>query len=126
MPCSRIVLRLLQHAESCGVREEIVGDLVEELARGRSPAWACRQLLAICAQMLVGRLRARARMTPQGVAVLLGAALMAGGAVVPIGEVVQAWLVLYCLTGTLSLFAHMASGHRPPDHSESGAGLSAE
>jgi hypothetical protein len=35
--------------------------------------------------------------------------MLAGASLAPLGRVLEAWLVLYCVTGTLSLFAHMAS-----------------
>ena len=115
MPKSPLVLKLLCHLESCGLREEIVGDLVEEIARGRSPAWVCRQLVPLCGLTLVDQVRQRAS-TPRGIALMLGGTALGALSVVPAGRVVEAWLVLYCVSGTASLFAHMATAELPTSH----------
>lgn len=109
MPCSRFVLRLLAYGQSCGIREELVGDLLEEIDRGRSRGWLCRQVIALCGWALVGHLRHRANVTPHGVALVLGAVLLAGVSMTSVSRVLEAWLVLYYATGMLSLFAHMAA-----------------
>lgn len=108
MPTSRLVLMIIDRAESCGIREDILGDLVEELDRGRSTAWVCGQLAGLCGWTMAGRLRARAS-TPQGVALTMVAAWLAAVSIVPIGRVIQAWLVVYYFLGVLSLFAHLTS-----------------
>ncbi|MGC4084503.1 MAG: hypothetical protein QM736_20905 [Vicinamibacterales bacterium] len=116
MPTSRLVLMLIDRAESCGIREDILGDLVEEMDRGRSHAWICRQLLGLCGWTMAGRLRARAS-TPQGVAFTMVAAWLAAASIAPIGRVIQAWLVIYYFLGVLSLFAHLTS-EQPSDHGD--------
>lgn len=112
MPKSPLVLTLLCHLESCGMREDIVGDLVEEVARGRSPAWVCRQLVPLCGLTLVDQCRRRAG-TPRGIALVLCGTALGALSIVPAGRVVEAWLVLYCVSGTASLFAHMATAELP-------------
>lgn len=113
MPGSRLVLTLLERAESYGVREEIVGDLLEEIARGRSRCWICCQLLALSGSMTIDRLR-RARVTPPGVSLVLSIFFMVGLRVSSAARVLEVWLVLYYVSGMLSLFAHMMSGTRLP------------
>ena len=113
MPDSRVVLRMLAFAETCGVREEIVGDILEEMARGRRCGWICRQLLALCGLACVSHLRDRARVTPQRVAVGLSLVMLMAMSMMPVGRVLAVWLTLYYLSGALSLFAHMAAEGLP-------------
>jgi hypothetical protein len=112
MPSSGVVLRLLDRLESYGLREEIVGDLIEEMARGRSPAWVCRQVVSLCGRTLSADLRRRAG-SPMGIALILSGASATALTVVPAGRLIQAWLVLYYVSGMASLFAHMAAADRP-------------
>jgi hypothetical protein len=109
MPCSRFVHKLVDYADACGIREEIVGDLLEEIADGRSTAWLCRQPAALYGWRLIEQLRDRISITPHAIALTLSALLLAGIAVVPAGRVLQAWFALYYVSGMLSLFAHMLS-----------------
>lgn len=115
MPRSSVVLRLLDRLESYGVREEIVGDLFEEMARGRSPGWVCRQVVSVCGRTLIDDLRGRAG-TPMGVAVILSAIAVIALSVVPAGQLIQAWLALYYVSGMASLFAHMTAADFPASH----------
>ena len=105
----RLALRLLAYADAYGVREELIGDLLEEIARGRSRLWICQQLVGLCALCCAAELRNRARLTPQAVALSFCAALFAGVSIASVNHVLQAWLLFYLITGTLSLFAHMVS-----------------
>ncbi len=108
MRCSRAVLAWLDRAESWGIRSELIGDLHEELARGRSTAWLYGQLLSAASH--TGSMWIRGKLeTPSGIrCAMVGLGLLAL-AVVPPGRLIQAWLSLYYLTGMLSLFAHMTS-----------------
>ena len=54
-------------------------------------------------------MRTHARLTPLSVALASSVLLFAGGSIASIGVAFQAWLDFYAVTGTLSLFAHMAS-----------------
>jgi hypothetical protein len=105
----RLALRLLAYGDSLGVREELVGDLLEEAAGGRSRAWLCRQVVGLYALAFMTRVRDRARLTPQAVALALGGAMVAGASVASASVVLEAWLGVYYVAGTLSLFAHMVS-----------------
>jgi hypothetical protein len=111
MPGPRLVLRLLAFGEACGVPEEVVGDVIEEIARGRPRLWVCQQLLAIGGLAIVAYARHRVRITPPAIALMLSAMLLAGVSLASVSFVLEAWLVLYYLTGTLSLFAQMASAN---------------
>ena len=109
MPCPRFALRLLAYADAFGAGEELIGDVLEEIARGRSRWWLCQQLIGLYGLTFMTQARDRARLTPQAVAIALGVVLLAGVSFAPFSRVLEAWLGFYCVTGTLSLFAHMAS-----------------
>ncbi len=107
MAASRIALKLLAYGDSVGVAEALVGDLFEEIARGRSGWWLCRQLIGLYLLAAIARAR-RARLTPHAVAIALCAALLVGASVVSMSRALEAWLGVYYVSGTLSLLAHMA------------------
>ena len=108
MRCSPAMVAWLDRAESFGIRPELIGDLHEEVALGRSNRWLCGQLLALAGVAASAWVRDRLH-TPGGIRCLvLGLALLAI-AMVPAGRLLQAWLVVYYLAGMLSLFAHMAA-----------------
>jgi hypothetical protein len=109
MPTSRIALRLLASGDAFGLPEELIGDLLEEIASGRSRWWVCQQLIGLYGSALIIRLRRHARLTPQAVALALSGLLLASVSIAPVSRVLEAWLGLYYLAGMLSLFADMAS-----------------
>jgi hypothetical protein len=109
MVCSRFALRLLARADASGTREALIGDLLEEIAGGRSRLWLGQQLIGLYGLALVAHVRHHARLTPCVVAVALGAVLLGGASITSVSSVLQAWLGFYLVAGTLSLFAHMAS-----------------
>jgi hypothetical protein len=109
MICSRFALRLLARADASGTREALIGDLLEEISRGRSRLWLCQQLIGLYGLALAAHARHHARLTPCVVAVALGAVLLGGIAIASVSSVLEAWLGFYLVAGTLSLFAHMAS-----------------
>lgn len=109
MACPRFALRLVARADAAGAPEALVGDLLEEIACGRSRRWICQQLVGFYALAIAAQARKRARLTPHAVALALGVALLGGVSIASIDSVVEAWLGFYLVAGTLSLFAHMAS-----------------
>jgi hypothetical protein len=109
MVCSRFALRLLARADASGTRDALIGDVLEEIARGRSRLWLCQQLIGLYGFALVAYARRHARLTPCLVAVALGAVLLGGVSIASVSSVLEAWLGFYLVAGTLSLFAHMAS-----------------
>jgi hypothetical protein len=106
----KCALRLLAYADSLGAGEELIGDLLEEIARGRSRLWLCRQLIGLYGLGFTKYVRARARLTPQTIALVFCALLLAGVSIGSASSVLEAWLGFYAVAGTLSLFAHMVSG----------------
>jgi hypothetical protein len=109
MICSRLALRLLARVDASGAHEAIVGDLVEEIALGRSHWWLCKQLIGLYGLALAAHARRHARPTPLVVALALSAVLLGGASFTSVNRVVEAWLIFYLVAGTLSLFAHMAA-----------------
>jgi hypothetical protein len=109
MVCSRLASHFLARADATGAHEALIGDLLEELSRGRSRWWLYQQLIGLYGVALVARARDHARLRPSLVAIALGAVLLSGLSVASIGSVLVAWLGFYLVAGTLSLFAHMAA-----------------
>jgi len=109
MVCSRLTMRLLARADASGTREELIGDLLEEIAHGRSRWWFYQQLIGLYGVAFAAQARRRARLTPSVVAIALGAVLLGGLSIASAGSVMVAWLGFYLVAGTLSLFAHMAA-----------------
>jgi hypothetical protein len=109
MVCPRFALRLLARADSSGEREALIGDLLEEIARGRSRLWICQQLIGLYGLALAAHARHQARLTPCVVALALGVVLLGGVSIASVSSVLEAWLGFYLVAGTLSLFAHMVS-----------------
>ena len=109
MVCSRFALRLVALAGADGTREALIGDLLEEVACGRSRWWLYQQLIGLYAFALAAHVRHRARLRPSMVAVALGAVLLGGLSIASAGNVLFARHGFYLVAGTLSLFAHMAA-----------------
>ena len=109
MMSSRVMLRLLALADASGTREALVGDLLEEIARGRSRWWLAQQVIGLYVVALAVHARHNARLTPSLVALALGVVLLGSASIASVGSVVEAWLGCYLLAGTLSLFGHMAA-----------------
>ena len=101
-------LWLLERLESCGTREALIGDLVEEIALGRSRFWVWQQVLALCGLATVGHVRNYAQ-TPHLIALALGAFFAGGVWIAPAASVFETWAVVYFVTGTLSLFGDLIS-----------------
>ena len=109
MPGPQLALRLLSHSDALGVRDELVGDLLEEIANGRSRLWVWQELIGLYGFLFISRVRRRARVTVSAVALAFCVVLLAGASIASVNSLVEAWLAFYYLTGTVSLFAHMAA-----------------
>jgi hypothetical protein len=94
------------------MREALVGDLMEEIAHGRSSWWLCQELLGLYGFAILARARQTIRITPLVVALTLAAALLGGASIASPHQAVQTWMVLYYVAGTMSLFAHVMSRTR--------------
>ena len=103
-----LALWLLERFDSYGTREALIGDLVEEIARGRSRFWVWQQVLAMCGLAAVGQARHHAQ-TTHLIAFAFGVFFVGGVWLAPPGKVFEAWAVVYFVTGTLSLFGDLIS-----------------
>ena len=106
---SRLALTLAARAGTFGVPDELVGDVLEEVERGRSRVWLWQQLLGLYWFACSVRLRNLERPGPMGFALAMSAMLFVAASVAPPRTVVAAWLVFYYLMGALSLFTQMAT-----------------
>jgi hypothetical protein len=103
-----LALRLLERFDSSGTREALIGDLIEEIAQGRSRFWAWQQILALCGLAAVGHVRNYAQ-TAHLIALALGVFFVGGVWIAPPAKVLATWTVVYFVTGTLSLFGDLIS-----------------
>jgi hypothetical protein len=93
--------------ESAGAQEALIGDLLEEIDRGRSRLWVWEQVLGLCGFAVMGYARHHARVSPLLVVMGLVAVFLGGLSIAPLILVLKAWAVTYFVTGTLSLFGHL-------------------
>jgi hypothetical protein len=109
MACSQFALWLLARADRAGRREALVGDLLEEIAHGRSRYWVWQQVIGLGWFALVARARQQARVTPHLIALAISLVLLGGVSITSLSRVLETWAGLYLLAGTLSLFADVMS-----------------
>jgi hypothetical protein len=107
MDCPRFALKLLAYADASGTRDALIGDLLEEVAGGRSRWWLYHQLIGLFGVTLVAHVREHARPTPHVVALSLCVMLLGGISIASLSRVLETWLGFYLFAGTVSLFAHM-------------------
>jgi hypothetical protein len=105
----RFVLGLLACRGRSEMSEALVGDVLEELAGGRSTWWVCRQILGLYGIAFAAYARRSARLTLPVIALLLGTVLLGRVSIASLGRVLVGWLGFYYVAGTVSLFAHMMS-----------------
>jgi hypothetical protein len=99
---------LLERFDTCGAREALIGDLAEEIARGRSRLWIWKQVLALCGLAAADHARTRAR-AAHLVALALGVFFVGGAWIAPPVKVLATWSVVYFVAGTMSLFGDLIS-----------------
>jgi hypothetical protein len=109
MPGPRLAVRLVALGGACGAPEALIGDLLEEIERGRPRAWVCQQLVGLFGLALMTRIRDRVRLTPHVIALAMCVALLVAASIRPGQAVVAVWLGFYYVMGALSLFAQMAT-----------------
>jgi hypothetical protein len=105
----RFALWLLARSNGFGSQEALVGDLLEEIARGRSRRWAWQQLIGLAGWALVAHARHHAHVTPHLVAVVLTVVLVGGTSFASLSRVLETWLGFYLVAGIIALFADMMS-----------------
>jgi hypothetical protein len=115
-----LALWLLERFSSCGPREALIGDLLEEIAQGRSRFWVWQQVLGLCGYAGAGHIRNQTQ-TAHVIALALGLSLLGGVWIAPPAKVLATWAVVYFVTGTFSLFGDLISSRTPPPVSSQNA-----
>jgi hypothetical protein len=109
MAVTRFAQWLLTRTSAAGARAALVGDLMEEIAHGRSSWWVCQELVGLYGLALLAEARESIRITPLVVALVLGLVLAGGVSIASLEQVVETWTSIYYISGTVSLFAHVMS-----------------
>jgi len=109
MAVTRFAQWLLTRTSVAGARDALVGDLMEEIAHGRSSWWVCRELVGVYRLGLLAQARDSVRITPLLVALVVGVVLVGGVSIASLEQVVETWTSVYYIAGTVSLFAHVMS-----------------
>jgi len=107
-----LALWLLERFSLCGPREALIGDLVEEIAQGRSRFWVWQQVLALCGLAAVGHVWSHTQ-TAHVIALALSVSLLGGAWIATPVKVLETWAIVYFVTGTLSLFGDLISSRTP-------------
>jgi hypothetical protein len=114
MAVTRFAQWLLTRTSAGGTRDALVGDLLEELARGRSSWWACQELVGFYGLAFMTQARESVRITPLLVALVLGVVLAGGTSITSFEQMVETWTSVYYIAGMASLFAHVVSRTTAP------------
>ncbi len=109
MALTRFAQWFLTRTSAPGTRDALVGDLMEEIAHGRSSLWVCQELVGLYSFAFLAQARKSLRITPLLVAVVLGVVLAGGTSLASLEQVVETWTSVYYIAGTVSLFAHVMS-----------------
>ena len=109
MAMARFAHWLLTKTSAAGAREALIGDLMEEIAHGRSSWWVLQELAGLYGFGFAAQARDSVRITPLFVALALGLLLVGAASIASLEQVVETWTSVYYLAGTASLFAHVMS-----------------
>lgn len=103
-----LLLRLLERLDADGTHEALLGDVIEEMNRGRSRLWAWQQVLALGAVTAVRCLQ-RAALRPTVIVMAPGVSLLSAFWLAPVPHVLASWAAVYCISGALSLVFDLVS-----------------
>jgi hypothetical protein len=109
MAMARFARWLLTRTSAAGAREALIGDLIEEIAQGRSSWWVPQELVGLYGFGFAAQARDSVRITPLFVALALGLLLVGAASIASLEQVIETWTSVYYLAGTVSLFAHVMS-----------------
>jgi hypothetical protein len=109
MAVARFAHWLLTKTSAAGSPDALVGDLMEEIARGRSSWWVLQELVGMYGFGFLAQARDSVRITPLIVALAVGVLLVGAAAIASLEQVVETWTSVYYIAGTVSLFAHVMS-----------------
>ncbi len=109
MARARFAQGLLTRRSVADTHSALVGDLLEEIAHGRSSSWVVQELVGLYGLAFITQIRESVRVTPLLVALILGLVLVGSASVASLEQVIETWTSAYYLAGTVSLFAHVMS-----------------
>ena len=109
MAMARVARWLLTRTSAASAAEALIGDLMEEIARGRSSWWVLQQMVGLYGFGFIAQARGSFRVTPLVVALAVGLLLVGAASIASLEQVVATWTSVYYLAGTVSLFAHVMS-----------------
>jgi hypothetical protein len=109
MAMARFAHWLLTKTSAAGAREALIGDLMEEIAHGRSSWWVLQELVGLYGFGFLAHARNSVRITPLIVALAVALLLVGAASIASLEQVVETWTSVYYLAGTASLFAHVMS-----------------
>jgi len=109
MAMARFARWLLTRTSAAGAPDALVGDLMEEIAHGRSSWWVLQELVGVFGFGFLAQARDGVRITPLFVALAVGLLLLGAASLSSLEQVVETWTSVYYIAGTVSLFAHVMS-----------------
>ena len=109
MAMARFARWLLTRTSAAGAPDALVGDLMEEIAHGRSSWWVLQELVGVFGFGFLAQARDSVRITPLFVALAVGVLLLGAASLSSLEQVVETWTSVYYIAGTVSLFAHVMS-----------------
>jgi len=109
MAMARFAHWLLTRTSAAGAPDALVGDLMEEIAHGRSSWWVLQELVGVFGFGFLAQARDSVRITPLFVALAVGVLLLGAASLSSLEQVVETWTSVYYIAGTVSLFAHVMS-----------------
>ena len=109
MAMARFARWLLTRTSAAGAPDALVGDLMEEIAHGRSSWWVLQELVGVFGFGFLAQARDSVRITPLFVALAVGLLLFGAASLSSLEQVVETWTSVYYIAGTVSLFAHVMS-----------------
>jgi hypothetical protein len=109
MAMARFAHWLLTRTSAAGAPDGLVGDLMEEIAHGRSSWWVLQELVGVFGFGFLAQARDSVRITPLVVALAVGLLLLGAASLSSLEQVVETWTSVYYIAGTVSLFAHVMS-----------------
>ena len=106
-PRPLLAIWVLERCRPGSCRDALIGDLLEEIAQGRSTIWVWQQVLAFCGFAVADHLRQHRPAPPQTIAAALSVMLFGSALLAPSSGVLEAWALIYVMSGTCTLFGDL-------------------
>ncbi len=98
---------LLGHFDASGPREALIGDVIEEIARGRSRWWTYQQVIALAVVTIAAHAKHHTHLSVPLFMLSVGSVFLCGLSGASLGRVLVAWSGVYMVAGTMSLVGHV-------------------